>query len=105
MSKLGKKVRRLVISVNEKLCVGCGKCVKACLTGALAIVNGKAKLIDERLCDGFGSCIAACPYNALSLVYREAEEFDWSLLNNVKLNDWIKKFRVTAYKANIKPTD
>lgn len=85
--------KRLIINVNEEKCIGCGRCVDVCLTSALAIVNGKAKLIDEKLCDGFGSCIVACPYNALYLEYREAEEFNWDLLKNVDLSSWMKKFR------------
>lgn len=44
---LNKKVKKYVISIDENLCVGCGKCVKACLIGILAIVNGKAKLINK----------------------------------------------------------
>ncbi len=87
---------RLLVSVDPNICIGCGKCVKACLTNALAIINGKAKLVDEKRCDGFGSCIAACPSNAISLVYREAEEFDWSILKDVKLSNWIDKFRLTS---------
>ena len=87
------RVKRLVIKVDENLCTGCGRCVDACLTGALAIVDGKARLVDERLCDGYGSCIVVCPFNALQLEYREAEEFDWNLLSRVDLNTWIEKFR------------
>lgn len=75
------RVKRLIVTIDEDKCIGCGNCVKACLTGALKLVEGKSKLIDERLCDGFGSCIAACPYNAIRLEYREAEEFDWLILN------------------------
>jgi ferredoxin len=89
---------RLIVSVDPSRCVGCGRCVRACLTGALALVNGKAKLVNEKRCDGFGSCIAACPHNAISLTFREAEEFDWSILLNVKLNDWVEKFRLTSRK-------
>lgn len=90
------KVKRLIVSIDEDKCTGCGNCVKACLTGALKIVDGKAKLIDERLCDGFGSCIAACPYNAIRLEYREAEEFDWSILNEISFEDLVKKLRMTS---------
>ncbi|MCC6016786.1 MAG: 4Fe-4S binding protein, partial [Desulfurococcaceae archaeon] len=39
---------RLIVSVDPSRCIGCGRCVKACLTGALALVNGKAKLVNEK---------------------------------------------------------
>ena len=59
---------RLLVSIDPNMCIGCGRCVKACLTNALTIVNGKAKLIDEKRCDGFGSCIAACPFGIPELL-------------------------------------
>jgi len=70
------KVVRKIIEIDEELCNGCGKCVLACQEGAIAIVDGKAKLISEILCDGLGACIGECPTGALKIVEREAEEFD-----------------------------
>lgn len=90
------RVKRLIITVDEEKCTGCGRCIKACLTGALQMVNGKSKLVDERLCDGFGSCIAACPYNALRLEFREVEEFDWSVVSRMTYEDLMNKLRLTS---------
>ncbi|MFN3406896.1 MAG: ATP-binding protein [Caldimicrobium sp.] len=70
------KVLRKIIEIDEELCNGCGKCVLACQEGALAIIDGKAKLISEVLCDGFGACLGECPTGALKIVERVAEEFD-----------------------------
>ncbi|MFN3505603.1 MAG: ATP-binding protein [Caldimicrobium sp.] len=70
------KVLRKIIEINEELCNGCGKCVFACQEGAIAIIDGKAKLISEVLCDGFGACLGECPTGALKIVERVAEEFD-----------------------------
>ncbi len=60
-----------IISIDEKLCDGCGLCVKACHEGALKIVDGKAKLVNESLCDGMGDCLPACPQNAITFVEKD----------------------------------
>ncbi|MEM2593488.1 MAG: 4Fe-4S binding protein [Candidatus Bathyarchaeia archaeon] len=87
---------RLIVTIDEEVCIGCGRCVKACLTGALQLVNGKSRLVDERRCDGFGSCIAACPNNAIRLELREAEEFDWSVINKITFENLMKKLEMTS---------
>lgn len=58
---------RTVIKIDEELCNGCGECISPCVEGALALVDGKAKVVSEALCDGAGVCIGACPLGALSL--------------------------------------
>lgn len=70
------KVTRKIIEIDEDRCTGCGQCVVDCAEGALAIVDGKARVIAEVLCDGLGACIGACPEGALRIVEREADEFD-----------------------------
>jgi ferredoxin len=56
------------IVIDEFKCDGCGLCVEACHEGALAIVNGKAKMIREDFCDGLGDCLPACPRGAISFI-------------------------------------
>jgi Fe-S-cluster-containing hydrogenase component 2 len=70
------KVVRKIINIQEELCNGCGQCVPACAEGALAIVDGKARMIAEIYCDGLGACLGDCPTGALSIVEREADDFD-----------------------------
>jgi len=67
---------REVIEIDEDLCDGCGDCVTACAEGAIAIVDGKARLISDVYCDGFGACLGECPQGAISIIRREAEAFD-----------------------------
>jgi len=69
-------VKRKIIEIDEQLCDGCGQCVTACAEGAIAIINGKAKVLSDRFCDGLGACIGECPQGALKIVERDAEEFD-----------------------------
>lgn len=68
-------MRRPVIHIDEDKCDGCGQCVTSCAEGALAIVDGKARLVSEVYCDGLGACLS-CPQGALRLEEREAKAFD-----------------------------
>ena len=68
-------MERPIIYIDEERCDGCGQCVLDCAEGALAVVDGKARLVSESYCDGLGACLN-CPRDALRLITREAPEFD-----------------------------
>ncbi len=64
----GRDVSRTIIRIDEDLCNGCGACALACHEGAIAMVNGKARLVREDYCDGLVDCLPACPVGAISFV-------------------------------------
>ena len=64
-------MEREIIHIDEEKCNGCGLCIGGCHEGALAMVNGKAKLISEAYCDGLGACLPACPTGAITIEKRE----------------------------------
>jgi Pyruvate/2-oxoacid:ferredoxin oxidoreductase delta subunit len=70
------KLKRKIIQIDEERCDGCGNCVIGCAEGALAVVDGKAKVISDNLCDGLGACIGECPQDALEIIERDADAFD-----------------------------
>lgn len=67
---------RQIIKIDKALCNGCGACAIACHEGAIAMVNGKAKLIRDDYCDGLGDCLPSCPTNAIAFEQREALPYD-----------------------------
>lgn len=67
---------RQIIHIDESKCDGCGLCASACHEGAIAMVNGKAKLVRDDYCDGMGDCLPACPTGAITFEEREAAEYN-----------------------------
>ena len=69
-------MKRRIIEINRDKCNGCGACAAACHEGAIAMVDGKAKLMRDDYCDGLGDCLPACPTGAIAFVEREAAAYD-----------------------------
>lgn len=57
-------MKRQTVWVDVARCTGCGVCVDVCPTGAIALVDGKAR-VDEEACSGCEACVDACPEGAI----------------------------------------
>ncbi|MDT8902596.1 glycyl-radical enzyme activating protein [Anaeroselena agilis] len=52
----------------HSLCSGCGRCVQACTSGAIAVVNGIARTVSPEKCRGCGKCCEGCPTGARKMM-------------------------------------
>ena len=69
-------MKRRIIEIDQDKCNGCGACAAACHEGAIAMVDGKARLMRDDYCDGLGDCLPTCPTRAITFVEREAAAYD-----------------------------
>lgn len=51
--------------INEKICTGCGICVKHCVVGAISGEKKKPHRIDIEKCVKCGLCLINCPFDAI----------------------------------------
>ena len=87
---------RKIIQIDEDKCNGCGACAAACHEGAIAMFDGKARLIRDDYCDGLGNCLPACPTEAINFVVREAAAYDEAAV--------LENQRRKAEQKNVQPT-
>src|ERR1035437_4641510 len=55
--------------IDTALCLGCGGCASVCPEGdVLAMIGGKAAIVNGHKCIGHGLCADACPVGAIAMV-------------------------------------
>src|ERR1017187_10429526 len=55
--------------IDTNYCIGCGSCTSVCPEGdVLAMIGGKAVIVNGHKCIGHGLCADACPVGAITMV-------------------------------------
>lgn len=63
----GLEQEALVALVDEKLCIGCVKCINVCPTDAILGANKLMHTVIAGECTGCELCIAPCPMDCISM--------------------------------------
>src|SRR5205823_3900645 len=55
--------------IDSNYCIGCATCTSVCPEGdVLAMIGGKAAIVNGHKCIGHGLCADACPVGAITMV-------------------------------------
>ncbi len=90
---------RQIIHIDEEKCNGCGACAKACHEGAIAMIDGKARLMRDDYCDGMGDCLPSCPTGALTFETREATGYDRAAVEENQTRRGLERMQTREHGA------
>ncbi|WP_370978116.1 RnfABCDGE type electron transport complex subunit B [Agaribacterium sp. ZY112] len=63
--------------INEEICVGCTRCLKACPTDAIVGATGQIHVVLSEACSGCKQCLDSCPENCITLEEEAAGINNW----------------------------
>ena len=77
-TELPVKIEPIMASVDEKLCIACGRCEESCPYKAIRTVfdtlgNARAQ-VDASACRGCGACAGTCPSGAIKMGYVDNDD-------------------------------
>ena len=63
--------------IDEDLCIGCVKCIKACPVDAIMGAPKRMHTVIKKYCTGCELCIAPCPVDCISMVPIRVKTKEW----------------------------
>ncbi|WP_239923538.1 RnfABCDGE type electron transport complex subunit B [Agaribacterium haliotis] len=76
--ELGELAKPQLAQIDEKLCVGCTRCLKACPTDAIVGASGQIHVVLVEACSGCKLCLSRCPEDCISLKEEKLSLENWA---------------------------
>lgn len=64
----GKSGPKMIAFIDEDICIGCVKCIKACPVDAIVGAPKQMHTVITRECTGCELCVAPCPVDCISML-------------------------------------
>ncbi len=64
----GEPAARVLARVDERLCIGCRKCIDACPVDAILGAPKQMHIVIEQECNGCTLCVPVCPVDCIALL-------------------------------------
>ena len=74
---IGPALPSLLALIDEELCIGCVKCIRACPVDAIIGAPKKMHTVIKQDCTGCGLCISPCPVDCITLVPVRVKTREW----------------------------
>ena len=70
-----QRMEGLTVDVDRDICNGCGDCLEVCIFTGMEMIDEKAK-VNQKRCLGCGRCESTCPNDAISIEFSDIRRVD-----------------------------
>ena len=92
---------RTVVFIDEKWCIGCTLCIKACPTDAIFGSHKLMHTVVEAFCTGCELCLPVCPVDCIELENVSATATGWSAWSPLQAKIARERYEFNSYKRNM----